>query len=78
MKEIPAMFSHNTTFFFIQIDKALKFSDKPLDSSDFHDLRKAIENLAKSKSEIREIETLKRELVDYEEDLNDLKQLKVS
>ena len=65
----------------MQIDKALNLSDKdtPLDSSDFGDLKLAIENFGKkSKNETREIETLKREMEDYEEDLKDLDELKHS
>ena len=67
--------------FVLQIDRALNLSDKdkPLDSSDFGDLKQAIENFGKkSKHESREIQTLKRELEDYEEDLKDLDQLKSS
>lgn len=63
----------------ILLDRAIPFRDeKSLDPSDLGDLKTAIQNLSKSKMESREIKTLKKELVDYEEDLKDLDVLKVS
>lgn len=45
---------------------------KFLDSADLDDLKAAIQNVAKTKLETREIQSLKKELKDYEEDLKDL------
>lgn len=63
-----------------QIDKALNLSEKEkkmLDASDFGDLKTAVEHLAKVRSESKELESLKKELVDYVEDLKDLDHIKV-
>ena len=48
-----------------------------LKSSDFGDLKTAIEYLAKLRSESKELEILKKELFDYTEDLKDLDNIKV-
>jgi hypothetical protein len=45
---------------------------KFLDPTDLEDLKAAIKNVAKTKIESREVESLKKELLDYEEDLKDL------
>jgi hypothetical protein len=65
----------------LQIDKALNLTEmekKALDSSDFVDLKAAIEHLAKLRRQNRELENLKKELTDYEEDLKDLDHIKVA
>lgn len=49
-----------------------------LDSSDFVDLKTAVDTLSKMRNESRELKSLKKELVDYEEDLKDLDLIKVS
>ena len=48
-----------------------------LKSSDFGDLKTAIEHLAKLRSESKELEILKKELFDYTVDLKDLDNIKV-
>ena len=68
-------------FLFSPIDKALTLSEKEkqaLDSSDFVDLKTAVDTLSKMRNESRELKSLKKELVDYEEDLKDLDLIKVS
>jgi hypothetical protein len=49
-----------------------------LDTSDFVDLKTAVDTLSKMRNESRELKSLKKELVDYEEDLKDLDLIKVS
>ena len=68
------------SFFSFQIDKALNLSEKEkkeLDASDFGDLKTAIEHLAKLRSESKELESLRKEMLDYAEDLKDLERIKV-
>ena len=50
---------------------------KELDASDFGDLKTAIEHLAKLRSESKELESLRKEMLDYAEDLKDLERIKV-
>ena len=48
-----------------------------MDASDFGDLKTAIEHLAKLRSESKELESLRKEMQDYAEDLKDLERIKV-